>query len=91
MPARNAEVTKAIIRYFVTLMPTDSAAMRLSRQAMIARPERLLIKLSTTNSVNNTSAKPTVKVDMRLTPRVPAGPLTTISPSTLGLSKAMCT
>ena len=57
----------------------------------IARPERLFIRLSTTKSVKSMSAKPTTKVEMRLTPRVPAGPLTTSSPNTLGLSKAMCT
>ena len=41
-PARAAEVTKAIILYLVTLMPTLSAAMRLSRAAMMARPVRLI-------------------------------------------------
>ena len=39
-PARAAEVTKAIILYFTTFTPTLSAAMRLSRIAMMARPER---------------------------------------------------
>ena len=50
-------------------MPIESAAILLSRTAMMARPERLLIKLSTRNSVISTSTKPETKVEMRETPR----------------------
>ena len=46
-----ALVTKAMSLYLVTLMPTLSAAMRLSLNAMIARPERLRTRLSTMTSV----------------------------------------
>jgi len=40
VPAKNAEMTKAVSLYFVISMPIDSAAIRLSRMAMIARPVR---------------------------------------------------
>ena len=73
------------------LMPTDSAAMRLSRQAMIARPERLLMRLSTTKSVKRMSTKPMTNVEIRLTPVAPAGPLSTSLPGSCGLLKAKYT
>ena len=58
-------MTKAISLYLVTLMPTLSAAIRLSRMAMIARPVRLRTRFSTTTRVIITSAKPIAKVAMR--------------------------
>ena len=73
-PARAAEVTKAIILYLVTLMPTLSAAMQLSRAAMMARPVRLLTRLKMTTRVITTSTKPTVKVEMRWVFITPMGP-----------------
>ena len=87
MPASTALVTKAIILYLVALIPTDSAAMRLSRVAMMARPERLFIRLSTTNRVNKISTKPIVKVAILSTPTVPLGPASTALPGRLGLLK----
>ena len=68
MPASTAEVTNAIILYLVTFMPIASAAMRLSRMAMIARPDRLSIRLSTTNRVKSVSAKPMPNVAILFTP-----------------------
>ena len=92
MPASTALVTNAIILYFETLMPTDSAAMRLSRVAMIARPVRLLIRFSTTNSVNRISAKPMPKVAIFSTPVAPAGPLTTtVQLESIALNSCACT
>ena len=67
-------MTKAIILYLVTLMPTLSAAMRLSRAAMMARPVRLLTRLKMTTRVITTSTKPTVKVEMRWVFITPMGP-----------------
>lgn len=61
-------MTKAISLYLVTLMPTLSAAIRLSRMAMIARPVRLRTRFSTTTRVIITSAKPIAKVAMRALP-----------------------
>ena len=90
MPASTALVTKAIILYLVTLMPMASAAMRLSREAMMARPERLLIRFSTTNSENRISAKPTGNVAILSTEEAPAGPLTRIVPGMFGLLKDTC-
>ena len=87
MPASAAEMTKASMRYLVTLMPTDSAAMRLSRMAMIARPERLLIRLSTTMSVKMTRRKPASKEASFLTPMAPIGPLMTMLPGRFGSRK----
>ena len=42
-------------------MPTDCAAMRLSRMAMMARPARERVRLSTMMSVTITRMKPAVK------------------------------
>ena len=63
-PARAAEVTKAISLYLVRFRPTLSAAMLLSRRAMMARPARLSFRFSTTKRVMSTSTKPAVKVEM---------------------------
>ena len=90
MPASTAEVTNAIILYLVTFSPIASAAMRLSRMAMIARPDRLSIRLSTTNRVKSVSAKPMPNVAILFTPVAPAGPLTSSLPATFGLLKAIC-
>ena len=87
MPASAAEVTNAISLYFVTFTPMASAAMRLSRLAIIARPERLLMRFSTTNSVSSTSTKPASNVAMRPTRTAPAGPLYRSVPSMRGLLK----
>ena len=69
--------------YLVTLMPTLSAAMRLSRMAMTARPVRLRTRLSTTIRVIITSTKPTVKVAMRSLPEAPWAPLMISMPFSL--------
>ena len=90
MPASTALVTKAIILYLVMLMPTDSAAMRLSRVAMMARPERLLTRFCTTKRVKRISAKPIPKVAMVSMPTPPLGPLTSSSPGMLLSLKAKC-
>ena len=74
IPARKAETTNAFMRKAVTLMPTDSAAIRLSRTALMARPSLELMRFSTTNRVNSTSPKPTAKVEMRLMPVMPMAP-----------------
>ena len=68
-------------------MPMASAAMRLSRVAMMARPERLLMRFSTTSSVNSISAKPTGNVAIFATSLAPLGPLTSIVPGMPGLLK----
>ena len=73
-PARAALVTKAISLYLVTLMPTLSAAMRLSRRAMMARPERLRTRLSTITSVTMMRMKPAVKPAIVSVPVAPARP-----------------
>ncbi len=81
MPARKADTTNAFILKVMTLMPTLSAAMRLSRAALMARPSLELIRFSTTNRVNSTSTKPTGKVAMRVMWVAPRGPPTIILPS----------
>ena len=73
-PARAAEVTKAISLYLVILMPTLSAAMRLSRTAIMALPERLFTKLNTINKVTNTRIKPAANVEIGIFPDTPMGP-----------------
>ena len=72
-------------------MPTDSAAMRLSRTALMARPSLELIRFSTTNSVKRINPKPTAKVDIRLMPVMPMAPLRIHLPlpTSLGLAVAM--
>ena len=93
-PARAAEVTKAIILYFVMLTPTLSAAMRLSRIAMMARPARLFTRWNTTISVIITRIKPAVKVEIFWMPPMPMGPaMMSLPPSdrlVLSLSRLMC-
>ena len=56
-------------------MPTDSAAMRLSRTDMMARPVRLFTRLSTTVTVTITSTMPMANVDIFVMPAAPCGPL----------------
>ena len=73
-PASTAEVTKARSLYLVAPMPTLSAAMRLSRSAMMARPERLLIRLSTTVRAMSTRIKPAVKEESFTLVVTPMGP-----------------
>ena len=80
MPARNAETTKAFMRKVVTLMPTDSAAIRLSRTALMARPSLEFTRFSTTNRVNMISAKPMGNVDSFCIPVAPIGPEMIILP-----------
>ena len=74
MPARTAETTKAFMRNAVTLMPTDSAAMRFSLMALIARPSLELMRFRTTNRVTRIRTKPMGKVDSLSMPVAPLGP-----------------
>ena len=57
-PASAAEMVNAMSLYRVTLTPTDSAAMRLSRMDIIARPVRELMRFRTMKSVMRISTKP---------------------------------
>ena len=57
-PAKNAAMTNTASLYRVTLSPTDSAAMRLSRMAMMARPYLERFRFSITATVSSTSAAP---------------------------------
>lgn len=79
-PASAEATVKAMRRYLVTLMPTDSAAMRLSRTAMMARPSRLCMRFSTTATVMSTSTMPRTKVEILSIPTAPLGPLMRIVP-----------
>ena len=74
IPARKAETTKAFRRKEVTLMPTDSAAIRLPRTALMARPSLELIRFRTTNRVIITRMKPMGKEAIFWTPVAPMGP-----------------
>ena len=56
-------MVNAIILKRVISIPTDSAAMRLSRIAVIARPERELTRNVTMTSVRSSSAIPIVNVE----------------------------
>ena len=80
-PARAAETTKAIMRYSVTEMPTDSAAILLSRTAIMARPVRLRTRLSTITSATMTRMAPARKVEYVDTPEAPWAPLMMAVPS----------
>ena len=82
-PAVAAEVTKAISLYLVRFSPTLSAAMLLSRKAMMARPARLSFRFSTTKRVMSTSTKPAVKVEMVAVPVAPWAPLMMAMPLSL--------
>ena len=64
-------------------MPTLSAAIRLSRMAMTARPVRLRTRFSTTTRVIMISTKPMVKVAMRALPVAPWAPLMISMPFSL--------
>ncbi len=79
-PARVAEITKAIMRYWVTEMPTDSAAILLSRTAIMARPVRLRTRLSTITSATITSTKPAKNVEIMSVPEAPCAPLIMATP-----------
>ena len=70
-----AEIVNAIILYFVMLIPTDSAAMRLSRIAITARPDLELTKLRTITSATIIRTKPAVKEAMVCVPVAPCAPL----------------
>ena len=61
--------------YFVRFNPTDCAAMGLSRMAMMARPARERVRLSTMMSVTITRMKPAVRPAMVLVPVAPCAPL----------------
>ena len=63
------------MRYLVVEMPTDSAAMRLSRTAMIARPVRLRTRLRTITRATMTSRKPARNVEIVSVPEAPWAPL----------------
>ena len=67
----------------ITKEPLDPAA----RVAMMARPERLLIRFITTISVKMISAKPIGKVAILSDTVAPAGPLTSTVPGMFGLLK----
>ena len=80
-PARAAEIANAISLYLVILIPTDSAAMRLSRMDIMARPVRELIRFNTINRVISTRIMPTVKVAAFGVPVIPCAPLMMTTPS----------
>ena len=84
-PARAAETVKAMSLYLVMLMPMLSAAMRLSRTAMMARPDRLFTRWKTTIRVMITRMIPAVKLDSRGMVSRPMGPPMIISPSSARL------
>ena len=70
--------------YLVTLMPTDSAAMRLSRVAMMARPERLLIEVEHHEERKEDQREAHREGgDACRCPSPPVGPLTSSSPGML--------
>ena len=66
--------------YLVMLMPMDSAAMRLSRMAMMARPVREFTRFMTINKVTSTRMTPMVKVAAWGVPVMPWAPFISISP-----------
>ena len=75
------EIIKNVISLnFVILMPTDSAAIRLSRIAMMARPLLELTRLNTTNNATRIKITPIKKVDCLGVPVIPFAPSIIISP-----------
>ena len=64
-------MAKAISLYLVILIPTDSAAMRLSRMDMIARPVLEFTRFMTMISVIRTRMMPIVKVAACGVPVIP--------------------
>ena len=80
IPARAAEMENAISLYLVMLIPMDSAAIRLSRMDMMARPVRELIRFNTITRVSKRSRIPIVKVAALGVPVIPWAPLTMTSP-----------
>jgi len=71
IPAMIAEMINAVSLYFVIFIPTDSAAILLSRIAVTARPVLLFTRLRTTNSENRISKIPAVKVEILLIDTAP--------------------
>ena len=80
-PAITADIVKASILYFVIGIPTEPAAMWLSRMDMIARPSLELIRFSTITVATSRIRKPIVKLESLGVPEIPWGPLMIISPS----------
>ena len=80
-PAIAAEMVNAISLYFVMLIPIDSAAIRLSRIAMIARPSLELIRFCTINNVSRIRIKPITNVEFFGVPVIPCGPFRITVPS----------
>ena len=74
-------VTKAISLYLVMGIPTERAAISLSRMEVMARPARELTRLRMTASVMITSTMPMVKVEAFLIPVMPMAPLISTLPS----------
>ena len=89
MPAKTADVTNAMSLYFVMGMPTERAAISLSRMALMARPARELTRFRMTSSVMMTSTMPTAKVEAFLMPVMPIAPLISTLPSTSMFSEAV--
>ena len=67
-PARAAETVNAISLYLVILIPTDSAAIRLSRMAIMARPSLESTRFVTINKVIRRRMTPIRKVEVRWRP-----------------------
>ena len=71
------------MRYFIVEIPTDSAAMRLSRTAMIARPVRLRTRLRMMTSATMMSTKPAKNVEILSVPDAPWAPLMMAMPPSM--------
>ena len=80
IPASPAEMENASSLYLVILIPMDSAAIRLSRIAMMARPVREFTRFMTMNRVISTRITPMVKVAAWGVPVMPWAPFIRISP-----------
>ena len=76
-----AEMENAMILYFVMLIPTDSAAIRLSRIDMMARPVLEWIRFSTITRVISTKTTPMVKLESWGVPVIPWAPFMITLPS----------
>ncbi len=76
-----ADIENAISLYFVILIPIDSAAILLSRIAMIALPERELIRLSTIISVITRRIIPIINDALCGVPVIPVAPFMISLPS----------
>ena len=75
------EIENAISLYFIPLIPTLSAAIRLSLIAITARPLLEFMKLRTMNSVMHNRIMPIVKVESLGVPVIPCAPLIITFPS----------